>query len=74
MLVLSRKEGESIVIDDHIIVKVSRIKGGDVRLAIIAPDNVRVDRAEVHYRRNRGEPTEFGEGLLHNGLEALVSA
>jgi carbon storage regulator len=51
MLVLSRRIGEVIVIDDHIRVYVTAIDGGRVRLGISAPATVRIDRQEVHARR-----------------------
>lgn len=47
MLVLSRKPGESIQIDDDIFVTVSEVKGGRVRLSIDAPRSVRIVRKEV---------------------------
>lgn len=47
MLVLSRKTGESIQIDDDIFVTVSEVKGGRVRLSIDAPRSVRIVRKEV---------------------------
>ena len=51
MLVLTRRTGEEIVIDGHIRVRVTLVQGDRVRLGIMAPENVRVDRAEVHERR-----------------------
>lgn len=47
MLVLSRRENESIVIGDGITVKVVEIRGNQVRLAIEAPKEVRVLRTEL---------------------------
>ena len=47
MLVLSRKTGQSIQIDDDIYVTVSQVRGGRVRLSIEAPDSVRIVRSEV---------------------------
>lgn len=47
MLVLSRKVGETIVIDGRIQVHVARISGGRVRLLVDAPQDVPVDRLEV---------------------------
>lgn len=47
MLVLSRKQGESIQIDENIFVTVSEVKGGRVRLSIEAPRTVRIVRKEV---------------------------
>ena len=47
MLVLSRREKESILIGDRITVTVVAIQGSRVRLAIEAPREVRVLRAEL---------------------------
>lgn len=51
MLVLSRRVGEEIVINDNIRVTVVAVKGDRVRLGIVAPRDVTVDRSEVHERR-----------------------
>jgi carbon storage regulator len=48
MLVLTRREKESIVIADRITVKVVKIRGNRVRLAVEAPKEVRVRRTELH--------------------------
>ena len=48
MLVLTRKLGESIAIDDHIKIRVVDIKGKQVRLGIEAPRNVKIHREEVY--------------------------
>lgn len=50
MLVLTRKAGESLVLDDRIIVTVVEIKGGKVRIAIEAPGEVPIHRKEVYER------------------------
>ena len=47
MLVLGRKPGEYIVIDDNIKVKVIKSEAGDLRLAIDAPRDVKITRGEV---------------------------
>ena len=47
MLVLTRKIGESLVIDGNIIIKVSQIQGNRVKLCIDAPRSHRVLRAEI---------------------------
>ncbi len=46
-LVLSRMIDQSIVIGDSITITVLRIERGQVRLAISAPKNLSVHRAEV---------------------------
>jgi carbon storage regulator len=47
MLVLSRKLNQKIVINGDITVTVVRIDGGQVRLGIQAPHDVRVFREEI---------------------------
>ncbi len=58
MLVLTRRPGEEIVIDGDIRVTVVAIKGNQVRLGVVAPKCITVDRGEVHERR--GEFFEVG--------------
>lgn len=47
MLVLSRKEGQTIVIGDGIEVQIAAIQGNRVRIAVNAPRSVRVMRGEL---------------------------
>ena len=47
MLVLSRKNNESIVINDDIVITIVEIRGDKVRLGIVAPKDVPVHRQEV---------------------------
>jgi len=48
MLILSRKPGESIVIDGRIIIKIMRLEGEVVKLGIEAPIDIPVHRQEVY--------------------------
>lgn len=48
MLVLTRKLGESIAIDDDIKITVVQIKGKQIRLGIEAPKETKVHREEVY--------------------------
>lgn len=48
MLVLARKAGESLLIDDMTEVQVLEIRGGRIRLGITAPLNVAIRRIESH--------------------------
>ena len=48
MLVLSRKPGESIVIDGRITVKILRLESDVVKVGIQAPNDVPVHRQEVY--------------------------
>jgi carbon storage regulator len=48
MLVLTRKLGESIAIDDDIKIVVVAVKGKQVRLGIEAPKETKIHREEVY--------------------------
>ena len=48
MLVLTRKENESIVIGDNIVITVCEVRGYKVRLGITAPKEISVHRQEVY--------------------------
>lgn len=47
MLVLTRKLGEAVKVGDDIVVTVSQIKGKKIRLAIQAPEDLKILRAEL---------------------------
>lgn len=47
MLVLTRKVGEEIIIDDHIRVTVLAVRGNQVRLGFQAPPDVSIFRQEL---------------------------
>lgn len=47
MLMLSRKPGEKVVIDDRIIVEVVEVRGDRVRLGFTAPRGIPIRREEV---------------------------
>ena len=61
MLILSRKSGESIMIDGRIHVKVVRVEGDVVKVGIAAPADVPVHRLEVY------------EEIQRSNQQALVS-
>ena len=58
MLVLSRKNNESIVIGDGIVVTIVEIRGDKVRLGIEAPKEVPVHRREVYDAIKRAQHQE----------------
>jgi carbon storage regulator len=53
VLVLSRQASEAIRVGNDVQVIVLAIKGKEVRLGIIAPSDVTVDREEVAERKRR---------------------
>ncbi len=61
MLVLTRRAGESIMIDDEIELKVLKIRGSQVHLGIDAPKRASVHRKEV-WLRIHGEPQAANGG------------
>lgn len=65
MLVLTRKLGESIAIDDHIKIVVVQIKGKQVRLGIKAPKETKIHREEV-YQAIQDQNTEAAQSDFGN--------
>lgn len=47
MLVLTRKSGESIIIDDNIEICILESSDGSVKIGINAPSNIKVLRKEI---------------------------
>lgn len=57
MLVLSRKVGQKIVIDERVTVTITRVSGGRVSIGIEAPPGVHVRRSELEpLGDNNGAP------------------
>lgn len=50
MLILTRRIGETLVINDDIEVHILGVKGNQVRIGIDAPDDVSVHREEIYKR------------------------
>jgi len=71
MLVLTRKKGEKIIIDDNIELTVVEIEGNKVKLGIDAPKSIEVHREEV-YRRIEEENKEAASSKDLSRLGNLV--
>ncbi|WP_312934768.1 carbon storage regulator CsrA [Pseudomonas sp.] len=56
MLILTRKVGEVIVINDDIKVTILGVKGMQVRIGIDAPKDIQVHREEIYNRIQAGKP------------------
>ena len=77
MLILSRKPGESIVIDGHITIKIMRLEGDVVKVGIDAPLHVPVHRQEVYdeiQKNNQEALTQTVAQLPHLTAKAEPSS
>ena len=50
MLVLSRKEGETLIIGDDIRVTIAQVRGNRVKVGVDAPSSVQIKRGELAQR------------------------
>lgn len=55
MLVLSRKEGEKVVIGGNVTLMIVEIRGDKVKLGFEAPVEIPIDRAEVAAAKQRSK-------------------
>ena len=67
MLALTRKKGESLVVNNNIQITVLEIRGDQIKIGISAPKNVPVYRKEVYLQIQK----ENEASLKADGLEAL---
>ena len=61
MLILTRRIGESVIINEDITVTVLGIKGNQIRVGIDAPRHVSVHREEIYQRMKKEELEEEEE-------------
>ena len=61
MLILTRRIGESVIINEDITVTVLGIKGNQIRVGIDAPRHVSVHREEIYQRMKTEELEEEEE-------------
>ncbi len=50
MLILTRRPGEAIMIDDEVKVIITNVKGDQVSIGIEAPREVQVHREEIYHK------------------------
>ena len=50
MLVLSRKKGEKIRINDNIIIEILEVNGGIVKIGFTAPQQIKIYRDELYLK------------------------
>jgi carbon storage regulator len=61
MLVLTRRLGETVVIEGGIRITLVAVQGNKVRLGISAPPSVHVDREEIHQLREQETEQKGGD-------------
>ncbi len=66
MLVLSRKQGEAIVIGDDVTVTVLEVRGDRVRLGFTAPGETPIHRQEIYRRMELAAPVGLYAPALAN--------
>lgn len=73
MLVLTRKKGESIVIQDNIEITILGVEGDTVKVGITAPRNVDIFRQEVYMsiKESNKESAASSANDLHALMERL---
>lgn len=67
MLALTRKKGESLVVNNNIEITVLEIRGDQIKIGIQAPKEVPIYRKEVYLQIQK----ENEEAIGIDGLEAL---
>ena len=72
MLVLTRKENESIMIGNDVEVKVLDLKENQVKIGIVAPRSISVHRREV-YLAIQAENAEAAAPTSVAGISKLIS-
>ncbi len=75
MLVLTRGVGEAIVVDGRTKITINEIRDGRIRLGIEAPDDVVIDRLEVHEskQRDKQEGRPWPRVTLFDSIDSLMA-
>ncbi|MEG1255994.1 carbon storage regulator CsrA [Clostridium sp.] len=71
MLVVTRKQGQSIRIGDDIEITIAKLDDGSVKVAISAPKEVKILRSELY--KEVGEENKVAASIDMNLLAALKS-
>jgi carbon storage regulator len=57
MLVLTRREGESVIIGEEVVITILNVRHNLVSIGIDAPRKIAVHRQEIYERIRKGEPS-----------------
>jgi carbon storage regulator len=79
MLVLKRKQGQGIDVGENVKIILQEVRGSQVKIAIVAPDDVRVKRSEItdaisqeNIRAAESCTHESGELKNMNSIEEII--
>ena len=70
MLVLSRKQNQTVVIDNQIEIEVLKIKGNTVRLGIKAPSDVKILRGELAPFEIEVNISDLGDSRVNSSISS----
>ena len=73
MLILQRKVGESIQIGEDILVSISSVEKGRVRVAIDAPSDIPIMRTELLEAKKANQEAALAQDSASEILELLTS-
>ena len=71
MLVISRKNGQKVMINDNIVITVVESKNGIVKLAIEADKDVKIYREEIYYQIKLANL--IGKNTSVNNVDSVTS-
>lgn len=72
MLVLSRKVNQSIIIGDNIEVMVVDIKPDQIKLGIVAPNNVKIYRKEIYLEIQKANIEAMNKKVSPSLLKSIL--
>lgn len=70
MLVLSRRKGEKIRINDNIILEILDINSNSIKLGFTAPENVKIYRDELYQKIV--EENEKAKKIKQEDIDAII--
>jgi carbon storage regulator CsrA len=71
MLILTRRVGEAVVIDEEVTVTVLGVKGNQVRIGVNAPKSVSVHREEIFERIKNERASSQNSFSIDSDLAAV---
>lgn len=70
MLILTRRVGESLIINDNTKMTVLKVTGNQIRIGVEAPDDVDIWREEVYQRILAEEAAEAEKAAAAEGAQS----